>query len=584
MLETTLTTTFVPGANLKGQVAGANWVFLLPNLNLERVVCLGAPSPTTLTTLSRLSREVVVACVNSRQMRQVSEMNQKSDLTNIRPVAINNNPVLSLPGHCADLVLVVGGYSTRRLTHDQAMLRELRRLLKPEGFIYFEFGGPVNQVLSSKVVTHLTREVGVSHLFWLTPMTGEMRTAVPLYDGKTIDYFLRHGIFSPAVKLRLFNRVEQLLNKRLLSGGFVRRYGTLVACRMNGDEAGCKSSQQGGDISPLEHPPQYLCSIAQAAGVNLEKYRWGLSARGEYSSRKVLFFLFDRTSGSPEYIVKMVRDAAFNARLENEYRALSLLYEWGIGHRETLPQAVFFGHHSNLAILGETMIDGVPFRQQTKATADCPYARAAINWLTDLGATTADSTAATPAQVAESLMKLFTQFTEIYQLTQDQHTFLNKQIATIGRSQDAFPLVFQHGDPGTWNVMLRPTGQPVFLDWEAAEPQGMPLWDLFYFMRSYGVWAARLSGTRDSLKGFSRQFLVDSALSRFLIEATDSYCQRSGLPHSLVEPLFFTCWMHRALKEATRLTPTKLEDGHYVNLLRLCIEQRNSAALRRLFL
>ncbi len=32
MLETTLSTTFVPGSNVKGQVAAANWTFLLPSL------------------------------------------------------------------------------------------------------------------------------------------------------------------------------------------------------------------------------------------------------------------------------------------------------------------------------------------------------------------------------------------------------------------------------------------------------------------------------------------------------------------------------------------------------------------------
>jgi hypothetical protein len=51
----------------------------------------------------------------------------------------------------------------------------------------------------------------------------------------------------------------------------------------------------------------------------------------------------------------------------------------------------------------------------------------------------------------------------------------------------------------------------------------------------------------------------------------------------LVEPLFHTCWMHRALKEATRLTSSRLERGHYVSLLRLCIDQREAPTLRRLF-
>ena len=46
MLDTTLATTFVPGTNLKGEVAGANWSFLLPSLELEQILCLGTPPAT----------------------------------------------------------------------------------------------------------------------------------------------------------------------------------------------------------------------------------------------------------------------------------------------------------------------------------------------------------------------------------------------------------------------------------------------------------------------------------------------------------------------------------------------------------
>jgi hypothetical protein len=55
------------------------------------------------------------------------------------------------------------------------------------------------------------------------------------------------------------------------------------------------------------------------------------------------------------------------------------------------------------------------------------------------------------------------------------------------------------------------------------------------------------------------------------------------LDPALVEPLFYTCWMHRALKEATRLQPDRLESGTYVRLLRLCVARRDAPGLRRLF-
>ncbi|MGH3036358.1 MAG: hypothetical protein ACRDMU_04185, partial [Gaiellaceae bacterium] len=44
-LEASLDAPPVPGSNMKGDVAGANWWFLLPSLRAERIVCLGEPTP-----------------------------------------------------------------------------------------------------------------------------------------------------------------------------------------------------------------------------------------------------------------------------------------------------------------------------------------------------------------------------------------------------------------------------------------------------------------------------------------------------------------------------------------------------------
>jgi hypothetical protein len=565
MLETTLATEFVPGTNLKGRVAGANWSFLLPSLELDRIVCVGAPQAAALTTLSRIGRVVAVVCDNARQFREIAAASQQHGLRNVQPLAAG--PGLPSRGEDgADLVLL-GGVHARRFMRDRAWSAQIERLLKPDGLVYFELGG-ARKPSRGDACMGLQDGFGAPRLFWVTPLGGEVQTAVPADDRGTIDYFFRHALYSPSANLRLLKRAEQLLGRHRLFERFVRRHAALVG-------------PAGNDAD--DRPPRYLRQIARESGVDIDTYRWGLAARGRYNSRKVLFFLFDRAGGAPVYIIKMTRDTAYNSRLENEYRALDLLRGRGIGDRETLPQAAFFGHHAGLAIVGETIVDGLPFRRLTKATADCPYARAALDWLIDLGAATADRTAATPLQVGEGLGTLLCRFEQIYRLSAAHRDFLADQIAAITTSTCAFPLVFQHGDPGTWNIMVNRAGRVAFLDWEAAEPRGMPLWDLFYFMRAYGAWSSRRAGTTDSLKSFGQHFLEGSALNALFIEATARYCDRSGLSKELIEPLFYTCWMHRALKEATRLPAARLERGHYVSLLRLCIDQRGAPALRHLF-
>jgi Phosphotransferase enzyme family len=610
MLDTTRATEFIPGTNVRDEVTDANWSFLLPQLELGRVVCFGLPAPATLVTLAHRASNVMVICANIGQTQQLNQVCLRHRLSHVRRFDANGSDAPAFAEHSFDLALVT---PQSGLARDRALVIELRRLLTPAGLVYAEFGGPIERLQSSAALKALANAFGTPQRFWLTPLRGEMHTAVPIDDHRTIAYFLRHQLYSSSVDLRtlkhaaqsllrgrsaavqpahaagqsdvaasapprlqaprktldgLINRVQRTLyNAERLLSPLTRRYGVLA----------------GRAVGPSDQPPLYLRMIAREAGVNIERCRWGLAARGEYSSRKVLLFLFDQDSESPAYIVKMTRDPALNPRLENERHALTLLHEKGIGDCETLPQVAFFGHHSDLAIVGETVVAGQPFEQQTSATADCPYARAAIDWLIDLGATTADTREASPFQVAEGLRSLFRRFTEIYQLAPEHHDFLSRQLACIGQSHSSFPLVFQHGDPGTWNVLVTPTGRIAFLDWEAAERAGMPLWDVFYLIRAYGVLASRRAGTRNMLQGFAEQFLHDTPLGMLLVDSTWRSVARIGLAPALIEPLFYTCWMHRALKEATRLEPACLEKGHYLNLLRLCIDQRHTPVLKRLF-
>lgn len=276
----------------------------------------------------------------------------------------------------------------------------------------------------------------------------------------------------------------------------------------------------------------------------------------------------------------MTRDPGLNARLENEWSALEALAARGIGDQATLPRVVFKGHHAGLAIVGETAIQGRPFRAATDWSATCPHARAAVDWLVALGGGSAQAASGGAAEAGAVLGDLMGRFEALYRPDPALRTFLADQIAALGDHPAPFPTVFQHGDPGTWNLVATPDGRTAFLDWEAAEARGMPLWDLFYFLRSYAVGAARAAGTADALAGFRRVFLRPSDLTGFLRDGAARGREACGLAPDLVEPLFFTCWMHRALKEATRTAPRDLDRAHYANLLALCHAERHSPALR----
>jgi hypothetical protein len=560
VLEGTLGTRFVPGSNLKGDLAGANWWYLLPSLEAERVVCLGVPSRAALSTLSRASKEVIVCGTATSRSRGLKRLERA--FPGVRVARVARGQGLPLPDGCADVVAIFGRAWARRIGRDPFLLDHVAKALRPGGMVYVE----LDRVAGSRGWRAVVERFGEPLLLWLGPATGEIRTAAPAGQLSAVSYLERRWL-RRSFSRQVLRHPGRFATRHPLAGRLTRRRGIVVG--LPSDRA-----------SP--HPPPLPGALAGRAEIGLDGRSWAFSAPGAYNSQKVLYLLFDRQGERPEYIVKMTRDPAFNGRLENEWRALTLLAEQGIGDAETLPRPTFLGRHAGLAVLGETAVGGAPFLERTEATAQCSHARDAVEWLVDLaGATAGRPVGAGEAAVA--LGMLCNRFLELYTFDPGLRGFLANQIDTVAASPSEFPLVFQHGDPGCWNLVVTQSGRPGFLDWEAAEPNGMPLWDLFYFLRSYGVAVSRAAGTHDPTESFVRHYLEESDLGVMLVDAVRLVCERTRLDPALVEPLFYTCWMHRALKEATRLQPDRLESGTYVRLLRLCAARRDAPGLRRLF-
>jgi aminoglycoside phosphotransferase (APT) family kinase protein len=185
--------------------------------------------------------------------------------------------------------------------------------------------------------------------------------------------------------------------------------------------------------------------------------------------------------------------------------------------------------------------------------------------------------------VVGRLRALLARFEDLYRPDGETTALLEAQLAMLAANADDVRLVFQHGDPGPWNVVVTADGEPGFLDWEAADPDGMPLWDLFHFLRSFGLAVSQKAGTRDPNESFADQVLATSGLNRLLVETVRRFCHATGFSTRLVESLFYLCWVHRAVKEASRLTEEELQSGRYVNLLRVAVTRRDAPGLQRLF-
>ncbi len=566
MLEMTLATKFEPGTNLSGDKACADWRYLLPNMNIEGVLFLGVPSVNEISVFASVCRIVYVCAEESVLFRSLRDALASGNLGNVTFIVSDQVPRLSTGRVMVDVIHIRGTWLNNGLVFQKNSIDILDGWLKPEGVVYWEsvtLGG--RALLNRRKRALESNGYGVIQGFWLTPFTtGRYQTAIPHGRRDIAKYFFGHVLFGRSKKMRLVSRIGEALSTVGAHSFAVPRCGVRAV--------------KSRALAHVDSPPEFLTTMAENASLDFTNCSFGLSARGDGNSNKIIYYIFEKKKKLPFAVVKMTRAAEFNYRLENEYRVLDELNARSIVEERSYPQVLFFGQHNGLSVLCQKAMHGRPFRVRTEATAGCPLAHDAIQWLMRLGIRS-ENGSTTGREVADALATLLKRFNDIYQLSQVERDFLHRQIGAIADSSESFPLVFQHGDPGTWNMLVSDKNEVIVIDWEAGEPQGMPLWDLFYFIRTYASWVSRVKGLRDPIENFASHFFHSSPLRTTLKVNLDQYNQKNNFDSALIRPMFYSCWMHRALKESARLKESQLQKGNYIQLIRRLIQEEKSGSL-----
>jgi aminoglycoside phosphotransferase (APT) family kinase protein len=546
LLGFTLATDAAVGTNLRGRASGGGWLYCLPRLHHGLVVCLGAPPPATLAALARAGDQVTVladtAAARSR-VRRLATDRVWPHVTVRRWTRADADPT----GEPIDLLVVrgTGSAATRRRATG------LAARLADDGVAYHEPAWTAGEVSSHRLTVAIT------------PARGEGRSVVPVGDAAMRAAFERlrlEGTMLRRPKLARWERqVTELLGLRRMP-----RFATLV----------------GGPAADLSGVPHYLRRVAAADNYPLDGWTYGVSARGDYDSQKVLVLLAAGPDDAPSGVVKVTRSQEHAARLQNEATVLRQLAQLSVA-KDRVPDPWFSGFHAGRAVLGTSFMVGDDYlvpgggpRGRTPQLAD------ALGWLTDLGRATAHPVPA--GDMAAVLLVLLERYEQVYAPDRRELARLRELFEALGSHRTPVPSVLQHGDPGVWNLLVDGQGRCVFLDWEAGEPDGMPLWDVLYLFRSHAMRVARRAGIRDDAEAAARDLTGPGPLADLLVATVEDYCARVGVAPHLVEALTMGCWVHRAVKESARNAAGDLAGGLSVRLLRRLLADPDAPTLRRL--
>lgn len=554
-----------PGQNLPGGGTDAGWVYALPSLELVSVGHVGNLSARAEATLQRLA-------------------------TRVTPVSgVRNGPAGSVSeGDPFDLIVVGrrGGATTRDVA-------ALATRLQPEGVIYVDAPAAAGSDGMGSVE------------WWVTPVVGEPVTVVPSGHRHAAEHFRRQRLAAPSLSREWIGRTRRGLAHRSAAGSEPRASVEVPGRRAHTGVTGRRALVRGighrvvyGGASVIEQlerglldsvphfrrrshmlapsggpsdaPPAY---VRQAAGgvEDLIGWEWSMTARAEYRTQKVVFFLFPPGAGEPALVAKVARSEEVSPRLRNAHAGLVALdrVRGRLGAR--VPAGASLGEHRGLAILTERAVAGVSL---DRAGLTDRRVERGVQLLVDLGLATAEPVG--QAAVAAALNELCVRCEASGIIGATEGTQLRTIIAEVHSVDEPVSCVLQHGDPGCWNMVLGPAGELVLLDWENAETPGMPLWDLLDFLRSCAVVRARARGTARVAEASAAPFIGEGSFASTVADALRRYRMELPMDDRYFTALFYSAWAYQALKESTRQRADAAGDGVYGRLLRTLLARRRA--------
>lgn len=310
--------------------------------------------------------------------------------------------------------------------------------------------------------------------------------------------------------------------------------------------------------------PEFVREVARESGVELAGLVWTIDPESCTGAPRALYEVHHPlgdggSAGEPgsvdviraadpgdRYVVKIGWHPQVNAGIENENLALRALTTRVPVASGSFPKPAFFAVRGAVVLSGQHAVPGRPFAECTDGSPTCARAERALAWLVDMGAGTFR-----PRETAV-LTKPLEEIVERYAMTfgpsAEVSRFLHTQ-AEMLFSAGSLPTVLHHGDPDPRrNVRITDDGATAFLGWEECAPEGLPLWDLYWFAEGYGRLTAERERRQWGADAFEKQFLERTLYSVTLVRAVAASCERLALSPRLAEPLFHLGWATRAVR------------------------------------
>ncbi|MDZ7267832.1 MAG: aminoglycoside phosphotransferase family protein [candidate division KSB1 bacterium] len=259
------------------------------------------------------------------------------------------------------------------------------------------------------------------------------------------------------------------------------------------------------------------------------------------ASGHVIAFVLARGHDHPLMVAKLPRLPGDNGRLEREAANLQTAQQARPGGFDSIPRVIAFEEFGGHYLLLETAVAGQPMKPAVVRRQPEHCLRTALAWLLEFHAATCSPAMSTPARLDQLVIQPLEQLqTALAAFGEDAVLLEQTRRLCEPLLRPGLPLVLSHEDFSHPNILMTADGNIGVVDWELAEPHGMPAIDLYFFLTYVAFARHNARHTPGYLAAFQQAFFGPRA---WALPHIRTYATRLAVPEDRLVPLFVLCWV-----------------------------------------
>lgn len=301
-----------------------------------------------------------------------------------------------------------------------------------------------------------------------------------------------------------------------------------------------------------------------------------LLTTGHRSINKAVGLAFERGEAKPTVAAKFARVPEAEPGLEREAQVLRRLSEERPG-LPGVPSLRGVGQRAGRLAVVQDAVEGRSLLELLRPENFAEMAMRVTRVLIDLAETdpakVPPAGAKVPPRSRVSVDRALDRFGQDFGAAVDP-ALLDQAKVLLGGLGDVAPAP-EHRDCSPWNILITPSGGPVLLDWESAEPDGLAGIDLVYFLANCAFvldGAIESGSTRES---YANLLDPTTPYGRIAARAIEEYTAALGISADDFRRLRLLCWVihshsdyrHLQLESSHAPAPQDLRGGMFLGLV-----------------